>query len=59
MDRDHASTVNGMGFSKMDVAIGHSLAASHRLTAKQAALGQKLVNRYRRQLPDEIVARAK
>lgn len=59
MDHDHASTVNGMGFSKMDVAIGHSLAASHRLTPKQAALGQKLVNRYRRQLPDEIVARAK
>jgi hypothetical protein len=58
-DEDHARSLNGIGFSKMDVAIGHSLANSFSLTARQAALGQKLVNRYRRQLPDEVVLAAK
>lgn len=50
MDQDHARDLNGMGFSRIDVQIGHSLAGCWRLTAKQAALGAKLVNKYRRQL---------
>lgn len=55
MDGDHARDLNGMGFSRIDCAIGHSLAmsaASHGLTPKQAALGAKLVRKYRRQVPE-------
>jgi hypothetical protein len=37
----------------------HSLAYAHKLTAKQAVLGQRLVNKYRRQLPEDLVALAK
>jgi SWI/SNF-related matrix-associated actin-dependent regulator 1 of chromatin subfamily A len=55
MDSDHAREINSMGFSKIDVQIGHSLAMREVLTPKQAALGAKLVNKYRRQLPEEIV----
>ena len=58
-DADHAREQNGMGYGKMDVAIGHSLANSSRLTARQAALGSKLVTKYRRQLPEALVAAAK
>lgn len=50
MDADHASQVNGVGFSKVDVAIGHKLAKLYQLTPRQAALGSILVNKYRRQL---------
>lgn len=56
MDGDRARTLNGMGFSKIDVAIGHSLAECNKLTPRQAALGQKLCNKYRRQLPEEMVS---
>jgi len=59
MDTDHARDRNSMGFSKMDVHIGHSLAAAASLTPRQAALGARLVNKYRRQLPAELVAAAK
>ena len=58
-DSDHARELNGMGYSKMDVAIGHSLANAYALTARQAALGAKLVTKYRRQLPEALVALAK
>lgn len=53
LDFDHAQEVNGVGFSKIDVGIGHDLAGRDALTPKQAALGAKLTNKYRRQLPDE------
>lgn len=59
MDGDRARDLNGMGFSKIDCQIGHSLAGCGVLTARQAALGAKLVNKYRRQLPAELVATAK
>ena len=42
----------------MDVQIGHSLAERLLLTPKQAVLGAQLVRKYRKQLPDEIVAAA-
>jgi len=45
-----ASTFDGIGFNKIDAQIGHSLAESARLTAKQAALGKRIVRKYRRQL---------
>ncbi|WP_298442500.1 SNF2-related protein [Ferrimicrobium sp.] len=53
MDWDHAQEVNGIGFSKIDVGIGHDLAGRDTLSPKQAALGAKLTNKYRRQLPEE------
>lgn len=59
MDRDHARDLNGMGYSRIDVEIGHSLAERCELTSKQAALGARLVNKYRRQLPAELIEQAK
>lgn len=50
MDADYAREQNGIGFSRYDVEIGHSLAACGFLTPRQAVLGAKLVNKYRRQL---------
>lgn len=47
---DGARTLDGAGFSKIDVQIGISLASAPRLSARQAALGLKLVRKYRRQL---------
>ena len=58
-DIDHARELNGIGFSKMDVAIGHSLASQSILTPKQAVLGAKLCTKYRRQLPGDIVEAAR
>lgn len=53
-DSDHARELNRMGFSKVDVAIGHSLANAGTLTARQAVLGEKLARKYRRQLPEGL-----
>jgi SNF2 family DNA or RNA helicase len=55
---DGAASLDDMGFAKIDVAIGHSLAQRQTLTPKQAALGQRLVRKYRRQLPAELLAAA-
>lgn len=54
LDGDYAANVNGVGFSKIDVQIGHSLAERDFLTPKQAALGLKLVRKYHKQLTLEI-----
>lgn len=53
MDGDRARSINGVGFSKLDSDIGHSLARCARLTPKQAALGALIVKRYRRQVPEQ------
>lgn len=54
---DHA------GFSKIDVAIGHSLAAQAEsrigISRRQAALAQKVAWKYRGQLPANLVERLK
>lgn len=47
---DGAASVDGQGFSKIDVQIGKSLAANRSLSPKQAALGMRLCRKYRRQL---------
>lgn len=47
---DGARTLDGAGFSRIDLDLGHSLAAAPRLSPKQAALGLKLVRKYRGQL---------
>jgi hypothetical protein len=54
---DRGKRVDGEGFSKVDVAIGHSLAPCQVLSDRQAALGKKLCLKYRRQLPEEVIER--
>lgn len=56
MDMDHARFENGVGFNKADSIIGHSLASRAILSQKQAVLAAKLANKYRRQLPSELLA---
>ncbi len=51
---DGANALDGMGFSKIDTAIGHSLAEFKTLSAKQAVIAKKLIIKYKRQLPDNI-----
>jgi hypothetical protein len=53
MDYDYARTQNGVGFSKIDCEVGHSLASCPTLTPKQGVLAQKLCRKYRRQLGQE------
>lgn len=47
---------DGAGFSKTDVQFGWQLADSPRLSLKQAAYGQQLVRKYKRQLGPAMVA---
>lgn len=46
-DTDHAIERNSVGFNKLDVRLGHELAAEEGLTAKQAVLGKRILTRYR------------
>jgi hypothetical protein len=55
---DGARELDGSGFNKLDTRIGQQLAYQDTLTDRQAVLGAKLVNRYRRQLPTALVATA-
>lgn len=57
---DGARKLDGMGFSKMDAAIGRDLAARNpkSMSYKQAALGARLVCRYQRQLDQGLVEKA-
>ena len=58
-----AKDYDGAGFSKIDVAIGHSLAAQAEsrtgISRRQAALALKVAWKYHRQLPESIAARIK
>lgn len=45
-----ARTEDGTGFAKIDVEIGHSLARAETLSQRQAAVGLRLVRKYKRQL---------
>jgi SWI/SNF-related matrix-associated actin-dependent regulator 1 of chromatin subfamily A len=56
---DGAHDLDGAGFSRIDVRIGHSLAEAPRLTKRQAALGLKLVIKYQRQLGGDLLGAAK
>lgn len=49
-DSDKARIQNGLGFSKTDSSIGHSLASFSVLSDRQAVVAKRLVNKYRRQL---------
>ena len=52
---DGANALDGMGFSKIDAGIGHSLAGFGKLSARQAVIGKKLAIKYKRQLPIEFM----
>jgi superfamily II DNA or RNA helicase len=52
---DGARDQDGCGFAATDVEIGHSLAGQSYLTARQAAIGQKLCCKYQKQLGPELV----
>lgn len=56
---DGAHSLDGMGFSKVDAKIGHSLARQATISKRQAVIGKTLVNKYRRQLPEDLVQTAK
>lgn len=49
-DQDKARDLNGIGFSKIDVRIGHELANRESLSPLQGALGMVLTRKYRGQL---------
>jgi len=53
LDPDHALGLNGQGFSRIDVAIGHDLAGRGTLSPKQAALGAMLIAKYHGQIGQE------
>jgi len=52
---DGARSIDAMGFNKLDTNIGRSLALRETLTPKQAALGRKIVRKYRRQLDPDLM----
>jgi SWI/SNF-related matrix-associated actin-dependent regulator 1 of chromatin subfamily A len=54
---DGAQTLDGAGFSRLDTNIGHSLAAvSGDYTDGQVWLAARLARKYRRQLPEDLLA---
>jgi hypothetical protein len=55
---DGARTKDGCGFNKIDSKIGKSLALQSELTPRQAALGQRLIRKYRRQLGLDLLKQA-
>jgi SWI/SNF-related matrix-associated actin-dependent regulator 1 of chromatin subfamily A len=52
---DGALKLDGQGFNRVDVAIGHSLASQNYLSGRQAALGRRVAKRYAGQLGAEII----
>lgn len=55
---DGALQLDGCGYNKIDARIGHALAAQSGLTPKQAALGQRMIRKYHRQLGADLLAAA-
>jgi len=52
---DGAQALDDVGFNKLDTEFGHRLADLPVLSPKQAAWAAKLANKYRRQLPKELL----
>jgi SWI/SNF-related matrix-associated actin-dependent regulator 1 of chromatin subfamily A len=47
---DYAHSLDGSGYNRFDARLGHDLASLPCLSPKQAALGRKIVRKYKRQL---------
>jgi len=56
---DGACKLDDVGFSAVDVQIGHALAHRATITQKQAALGWRILCKYHRQLGSEFIAELK
>jgi len=52
---DGAQALDGHGYNKFDTYIGKSLAGRDELSIRQAQLGRRIVWKYKRQLPDELM----
>jgi Helicase conserved C-terminal domain len=52
---DGAASLDDMGFNRMDTRVGKSLAMSNQLSRKQAVLGRRIVVKYHRQLPKNLM----
>lgn len=52
---DYANALDNRGFNKLDAEFGHSLANAPFLSQRQAGYAAKLANKYRRQLPKELL----
>ena len=52
---DGAKSMDGMGFNKVDSYIGKILAYKAGLTNREAALGKRLLTKYKRQLPADFI----
>jgi|HubBroStandDraft_6_1064221.scaffolds.fasta_scaffold00345_7 SWI/SNF-related matrix-associated actin-dependent regulator 1 of chromatin subfamily A len=52
---DGAFSLDDAGFNRMDTRIGKSLAMQDQLSRKQAVLGRKIVMKYHRQLPSDLM----
>jgi hypothetical protein len=44
-----------VGFNGADTGFGHSLAEMTSLTPRQASAGKRMIRKYHRQLPDDII----
>jgi hypothetical protein len=56
---DGARKKDEMGFDRLDTLIGRNLAYADKLTAKQAALGRRILLKYHKQLPEEVATACK
>lgn len=56
LNRDRAMQQNMMGYNKIDSDIGARLAETPSLTKMQAALGHKILRKYKRQLAPDLYA---
>lgn len=52
---DGAAVEDSVGFNRFDTRMGHLLAAAPEISKLQAALGRKMLTKYRRQLGDEML----
>ena len=55
MDGDYAKAQNSAGFNKTDTSIGHSFAEKTHLTTKQYEIAKKILKKYHRQIPEELM----
>ena len=55
MDGDYARTKNDAGFNKTDTSIGHSFAEKTHLTIKQYEIAKKILKKYHKQIPEELM----
>lgn len=53
---DGAYTLDGAGFNRLDTSFGHSLANQSSLSPKQASAAKKMLAKYHRQIPAELMA---